>query len=67
MGQQSLSIAEVLPMVSDFLTVASFVVFTLTKLLSNSCSLNCLLNDWKNAVDFRVRSIFTLFYILISR
>lgn len=33
MGQLSLTIAEVLPMVSDFLTVASFAVLMLTKLL----------------------------------
>ena len=33
MGQLSLTIAEVLPMVSDFLTVASFTVLMLTKLL----------------------------------
>lgn len=44
MGQLSLTIAEVLPMVSDFLTVASFTVLMLTKLLLNSCSFTGLLN-----------------------
>ena len=44
MGQLSLTIAEVLPMVSDFLTVASFAVLMLTKLLLNSCSFTGLLN-----------------------
>lgn len=36
MGQLSLPIAEVLPMVSDFLTVMSFVVLVTAKSLFNS-------------------------------
>lgn len=58
MGQLSLTIAEVLPMVSDSLTVVSFAVLILTKLLTNSCSLAGLLNDLRNAVDANVHSIF---------